>query len=66
MITMRSLPPGAMGPSPHRSPHRHDRPTEDRPRRVHTLLARAGAAVARRRPSRAATPVDAPATTLAD
>jgi hypothetical protein len=53
MITMRSLPPGAMGPAPHRNPHRHDAPQE-RPRR----LRRAVSALARKASARRTRPVD--------
>ncbi len=48
MITMRSLPPGSMGPAPHRNPHRHDAPV-DKPRRLRR------AAGARARAARTAT-----------
>jgi hypothetical protein len=56
MITMRSLPPGSMGPAPHRNPHRHDAPVE-KPRR----LRRAAGALART--ARSATTRVRPATT---
>jgi len=64
MITLRSLPPGAMGPAPHRNPHRHDVDERER-RRLRRATARtvrrAVAAVrGRRQPQPAAAP------TLAD
>lgn len=54
MITMRSLPPGSMGPAPHRNPHRHDAPVEKsrRLRRAAGALARtARSTVTRVRPT---------------
>ncbi|MCU1369846.1 MAG: hypothetical protein JWO77_1040 [Ilumatobacteraceae bacterium] len=68
MITLRSLPSGAMGPAPHRSHHRHD---VDQPvRRVRPAIARTArrgvALITARRTRPLAIGADAAGATLAD
>ena len=65
MITMRSLPPGAMGPAPHHDPHRHER-DERSPRRIRTALGRLRSVVAARRRPTVAPATGAATSTLAD
>ena len=63
MITMRSLPPGSMGPAPHRKPHCHDA-SVDKPRRLRrsagTLARTARSATTRIRPTPAVAVEPAP------